>query len=62
MEFEIDRRPSAAPTFRPLEPSHLWVLGLVHDEDRRERPADRIVSYRSECECPGDCLRDHENE
>jgi hypothetical protein len=48
---------------RQLEPSHLWVLGLANDEYREPaRPAPRPPSFWAECECPGDCLRDHENE
>lgn len=62
MEFELDRRLSVSPTIRPLEPSHLWVLGLTRDDDSVTRPTDRAPSFWADCECPGDCLRDHENE
>jgi hypothetical protein len=45
------------------EPSHPWTLGLMAvDDGPLVKPAVRPYSYRSECECPDDCLRDHENE
>jgi len=32
------------------------------DRDAIDRTAARPYSFLSECECPDDCLRDHENE
>jgi hypothetical protein len=58
----VERQPSAAP-IGSLEPSHLWVLGLtLDDEVSLAGPGRREYSYWADCECPGDCLRDHENE
>jgi hypothetical protein len=45
------------------DPSRRWILGLMAvDEGPLVEPAMRPYSYSSECECPDDCLRDHENE
>jgi hypothetical protein len=58
----VQRQPSATPV-RSLEPSHLWVLGLaLDDEGSLVGPGRREDSYWADCECPDDCLRDHENE
>jgi hypothetical protein len=41
------------------------LKGLVSagaDRDVLESMAARPYSFLSECECPADCLRDHENE
>lgn len=47
----------------PFEPSHRWVLGLaVDDDDARIGSRIHVFSYLAECNCPDDCLRDHENE
>ena len=41
----------------------VWAFGLtVNDDASLGRPRMRPYSYLSECECPDDCLRDHENE
>jgi hypothetical protein len=32
------------------------------DPDRRITQVPRPYSFRTACECPDDCLRDHENE
>jgi hypothetical protein len=32
------------------------------DRGPRSTPVARPYSFWSECECPDDCLRDHENE
>ncbi len=45
------------------EPSPPWILGLVAvDDGPFAKPALPPYGYRSECECPDDCLWDHENE
>lgn len=61
MKFNIEVRQPVQQTAGSAEPSHPWILGLVDDGPHAE-PALRPYSYRSECECPDDCLRDHENE
>ena len=46
-----------------LETSHVWVTGVAPDNEAfRVEPQLHPYSYWAECECPGDCLRDHENE
>jgi hypothetical protein len=45
------------------EPSRPRILGLMAvDDGPLVKPALRPYSYGSECECPDDCPRDHENE
>jgi hypothetical protein len=43
-----------------------WIQrapGLAVDDERSlAGPGRRPYSYWAECECPGDCPRDHENE
>ncbi len=37
-------------------------MRVVDGPDSLAEPAARGYSFWAECECPGDCLRDHENE
>ena len=63
MSLDVDPSQPANEALYSLEPSHLWVLGLTIDEDGfLAGPGKRPYSYWAECECPGDCLRDHANE
>jgi hypothetical protein len=63
MNLNIDLGQPASETVGSLEPSHLWVLGLAVDDDGSlVGPGRRQDSSWAECECPDDCLRDHENE
>ena len=63
MDATVETRKSVTPAVGWLEPSHLWALGLTVDEDGSVvGPGRRQYSYWAECECPDDCLRDHENE
>ncbi len=63
MTLDIDPRQPVMEPVGSLEPSHVWVLGLVIDADGRlAGPGKQPYSYLAECECPHDCLRDHENE
>ena len=58
-----DGRQLVQQTSGSAEPSHPWILGLVAvDDGPLVKAARRPYSFRSECECPHDCLRDHENE
>lgn len=34
----------------------------VEDDAAGDGPRTRVISYLADCECPDDCLRDHENE
>jgi hypothetical protein len=61
MQLNIEVRQPVEHTAGSAEPSHPWTLGLVDDAPRVE-PALRPYSYSSECQCPDDCPRDHENE
>ncbi len=45
------------------EQSQPWILGLIDvRDDGRAAHGGRPYSFLSECECPDDCLRDHESE
>ena len=58
-----DGRQLVQPAAGSAEPSHPWILGLVAvDDGTLVKPEVRPYSFRSECECPDDCLRDHGNE
>jgi hypothetical protein len=61
MQLNIEVRQPVQQTTGSAERLNPWILGLVEDGSRVE-PALRPYSYTSECECPDDCLRDHENE
>jgi len=63
MQLTADIRQPVQQTNGSQEPSHPWILGLIAvDGDRRAAPDGRPYSFQSECECPDDCLRDHETE
>ncbi len=63
MQLIDDGRQPVQHTAGSPEPSHSWIFGLTAVDDRAiVKPAVRPYSYKSECECPDDCLRDHENE
>jgi len=63
MNLNIEPRQPVKANVGALEPSHLWVLGLAVDDDGTlVGPGRGQNSYWAECECPDDCLRDHENE
>jgi hypothetical protein len=38
------------------------LVSATADRDALGRTDARPYSFQSECECPDDCLRDHENE
>jgi len=62
VERTIDQQQPIEKTIGALEPSHLWVLGLaLDDEGVLTGPRTRQYSDGAECECPDDCLIDHEN-
>jgi hypothetical protein len=57
MELKVDPRQPVQQTVGSREP------GLTAEVDGRlVGPGVRQYSYWAECECPDDCLRDHENE
>ena len=63
MTLDVDPRQPITETVGSLEPSRVWVLGPVIDKDGLlAGPGRQPYSYLAECECPHDCLRDHENE
>jgi len=61
MQLTIETRQPTKRTAGSMEPPNPWILGLVDDSPRAESGL-RPYSYTAECECPDDCLRDHENE
>jgi hypothetical protein len=57
VELNVDTRQPAQETEGSLEP------GPALDADRRlVWHGTHQYSYSAECECPDDCLRDHEND
>ena len=63
MNLEVDLQQPMKRTAGMLEPSHLWILGLaVDDEGLLAGPSRHQPGNSAECECPDDCVRDHENE
>lgn len=63
MELRMDPRQPVKGTVGSMEPSLVWMLGLpTVDDGPLAEPGGRSYSYWAECECPDDCLRDHENE
>ncbi len=61
MNLDVDR--SGNETLGVLPPSDVWTLGRAVDRDRSlVTPRTVPYSHLAECECPDDCLRDHENE
>ena len=63
MQLSVDVRQPIQQTASSAEPSHPWILGLIAVENEmRAAPPGRPYSFLSECECPDDCLRDHESE
>jgi hypothetical protein len=61
MQLNSDVNPSTRQSAGAAEPSNWWVLGAVEDDQLFMAPTPRY-SFQGDCECPDDCLRDHENE
>jgi hypothetical protein len=63
MQLNFDVGQSSQQTAGSAEPSQPWLLGRIAvDDDPPGKRALGPYSYTGECECPDDCLRDHENE
>jgi hypothetical protein len=63
MNLNVDLRQPTKENVGSVEPSHLRTLGLAVDHDGPLVGSGRPqYSYWADCECPDDCLRDHENE
>jgi hypothetical protein len=63
VKLQLDLHQLVVQTAGALEPSPVWVIGLPAVNPRSvAQPELHLYSYMSECECPYDCLRDHENE
>jgi len=59
----MDVRQSTPQTAGSSELWHRWSHGLTATDDRQlSMPGAQPYSFLSDCECPDDCLRDHENE
>jgi hypothetical protein len=62
MEFTIDQRQPVRESVGSMELSSLWLHWATVHHGPPPEPRGRPSSYWAECECPDDCLRDHENE
>ena len=63
MQLNVEVRPQARQMAGSWESPQPLVLGVdMSDDGSRAVPAGRPYSFLAECECPADCLRDHENE
>ena len=63
MQLNVDVREPAQQTAGSPEAPQPWILGVnAVDDGSRVAPVGRPCSFLAECECPADCLRDHENE
>jgi hypothetical protein len=63
MQLTVDVRQPIQQGAGSPEPSHPWILGLIAvDGDTPAAAGGRPYSFLSECECPDDCLRDHDSE
>jgi len=62
MQLIVDARQRVEQTASSAEPSNPWILGRIVADDEAFEAEVRPYSFFAECECPGDCLRDHENE
>lgn len=68
MDLKVDIRQTVKGTVDRLEPSRPRAPALAVDADGwlvgpdMRQSGARQYSNWAECECPDDCLRDHENE
>ena len=63
MQLNVEMREPVQRIAGLAETSHPWIGGRIAvDDGTLVKPSVRPYSFRSECECPDDCLRDHENE
>jgi hypothetical protein len=68
MDLKVDIRQAVKATVGRLELSRPWAQGVADKDDGSlggpgtRQSGTRQYSYWAECGCPGDCLRDHENE
>lgn len=62
MQLNFDVQPSIGPSARSAEPAGVWLLGLATDDSEPALSRTPLYSFLADCECPDDCLRDHENE
>jgi hypothetical protein len=62
MQLIVDARQRVEQTAGSAEPSYPWSRGRIVTDDEAFEAEERPYSFFAECECPGDCLRDHENE
>jgi hypothetical protein len=68
MDLKVDIRQAVKATVGRVERSRTWVRELADGDvgsivaPGGGQVAAHEYSYSAECGCPGDCLRDHENE
>ena len=60
MEVNADQGRPVKDASASSEPSYLG--STVEEAGSLVAPRTRLYSFWSDCECPGDCLRDHANE
>jgi hypothetical protein len=63
MELTLEQRRPPKPGLASAVLARL--KSRLSTEANRPAPITRVLrpySFKSACECPGDCLRDHENE
>ena len=63
MERIVESGQPAPPPIVASSPARAEIGGRTVDEPGpRVQSGSPAYSYWAECECPGDCLRDHANE
>jgi hypothetical protein len=63
MQLNVDVQQPARQTAGSAESPQPWIRGVyLVDDGPSAAPAERPYSFLADCECPADCLRDHDNE
>jgi hypothetical protein len=63
MQYTVDLRQSIPQVLGSPKPSYLWLSGPTEADDGQVAVLQaQPYSFMSECQCPDDCPRDHENE
>ena len=63
MEIRVESPQPGARTIGRVDPPSRGVAGSARaDASPRNGTGSRPYSFLEACECPDDCLRDHENE
>jgi hypothetical protein len=63
MEVRVESAQPSARSIGSVDPSSRGVAGIPRAEaSPRSEAGSRPYSFLEACDCPHDCLRDHENE